>query len=550
MRGTRRLAWAAAAVCAFIGGHRAGRRRAPEGAAPPTLDWQPCGTAANVTCATATVPLDYDKPQGQTIKLHLAKSAAIDQAHKIGSLFINFGGPGGTAADRFERAGRPTGPASTSASTSSPWIRAASARARRRSTARPTRRPTGSTRSRSRRRTTSTSSALIAKDQRYIKRCIDLNDGILAHVSTANVARDIDLLRQSLGEQKITYFGYSYGTFLGSTYASMFPTQLPGDGARRPRGRQRLHQRPDARPQRPDQRFERALGRFMQACAADHAACRGFPASGSDPWDAYDALIDKAQRQPAAGRQRHARRRRRHHRHSGRALQQGQLAGPGQGAAPTPRTATARCMKALSDGFYGDNGDGTFDPGGDRYFTIGATEQQYPRDVRTVPVGRPALVGPARALLVEQRLRRAQLRPVPGPRQRRVRRAVQGPGLGGHAARGGDDVRPGHAVPRREEPRPHAGQRPPADDARRRPHGLQPGNSPTCIDPAVEAYVNDGTLPAPGTQCRQDVASRPRPPCRRSRRRRSLKLRPHVAPFCDRHRPRPAAAPRRRGGPR
>ena len=40
-------------------------------------------------------------------------------------------------------------------------------------------------------------------------------------------------------------------------------------------------------------------------------------------------------------------------------------------------------MKALSDGFYGDNGDGTFDPGGDRYFTIGATEQQYPRDVRT-----------------------------------------------------------------------------------------------------------------------------------------------------------------------
>src|SRR5436190_2252849 len=43
--------------------------------------------------------------------------------------------------------------------------------------------------------------ALIAKDQRYIKRCIDLNDGILAHVSTANVARDIDLLRQSLGEE-------------------------------------------------------------------------------------------------------------------------------------------------------------------------------------------------------------------------------------------------------------------------------------------------------------------------------------------------------------
>src|SRR5512132_4708492 len=94
MRGTRRLAWVAAAACAR------------ESAAPPQLTWQPCGTAPNVTCATATVPLDYDKPQGQTIKLHLAKSAAIDQAHKIGSLFINFGGPGGTAADRFEARGQ------------------------------------------------------------------------------------------------------------------------------------------------------------------------------------------------------------------------------------------------------------------------------------------------------------------------------------------------------------------------------------------------------------------------------------------------------------
>jgi pimeloyl-ACP methyl ester carboxylesterase len=43
-------------------------------------------------------------------------------------------------------------------------------------------------------------------------------------VSTANVARDIDLIRKGLGEDKIAYFGYSYGTFLGATYASMFPT--------------------------------------------------------------------------------------------------------------------------------------------------------------------------------------------------------------------------------------------------------------------------------------------------------------------------------------
>ena len=55
------------------------------------------------------------------------------------------------------------------------------------------------------------------------RRCGELNRKILPHVSTANVARDIDLLRQGLGEDKIAYFGYSYGTFLGATYASLFP---------------------------------------------------------------------------------------------------------------------------------------------------------------------------------------------------------------------------------------------------------------------------------------------------------------------------------------
>ena len=64
---------------------------------------------------------------------------------------------------------------------------------------------------------------LIAKDTRYIARCIALNGPILAHASTANVARDMDLLRRSLGEQKLNYLGFSYGTFLGATYATLFP---------------------------------------------------------------------------------------------------------------------------------------------------------------------------------------------------------------------------------------------------------------------------------------------------------------------------------------
>jgi alpha/beta hydrolase fold len=78
---------------------------AQNGPTPPPLDWQACGTAANVVCADVAVPRDYRRPDRGTITLHLAKSPATDQANRIGPLFINFGGPGGTAADTFEADG-------------------------------------------------------------------------------------------------------------------------------------------------------------------------------------------------------------------------------------------------------------------------------------------------------------------------------------------------------------------------------------------------------------------------------------------------------------
>ena len=79
MRGTRRAASTAVAVCAFIGAIApvASAHQTPP---VPKLNWQPCGDAPNVTCTTAGVPLDYDAPNGQSIKLFLAKSpATVDQ---------------------------------------------------------------------------------------------------------------------------------------------------------------------------------------------------------------------------------------------------------------------------------------------------------------------------------------------------------------------------------------------------------------------------------------------------------------------------------------
>src|SRR5262245_18548775 len=99
MRGLR-LAWAAGAACAVLGvAVPVAYAQAPS---VPKLDFKPCGgRAATVQCTTAKVPLDYDRPDGRNISLFLAKSPATDQGHKLGSLFINFGGPGGTAADIF-----------------------------------------------------------------------------------------------------------------------------------------------------------------------------------------------------------------------------------------------------------------------------------------------------------------------------------------------------------------------------------------------------------------------------------------------------------------
>ena len=128
MRGPRRLAWAAVAVCAFIGA----AAPAASGQTVPKLDFQPCGgRVATVQCATAKVPLDYDRPEGRNIKLFVAKSPATDQAHKLGTLFFNFGGPGGTTADFWSSSAPTSSRRSTSATTSSGWIRAGSARARR-----------------------------------------------------------------------------------------------------------------------------------------------------------------------------------------------------------------------------------------------------------------------------------------------------------------------------------------------------------------------------------------------------------------------------------
>jgi pimeloyl-ACP methyl ester carboxylesterase len=504
MRGTRRSAWAAAAVCAFMGviAPAAGAR---ESAAPPALDWQTCGTAPNITCATAAVPLDYDKPQGQTIKLHLAKSPATDQAHKLGSLFFNFGGPGGTAADFLEFFGSDLFPAFNQrydiigmdprgVGQSEPAIDCKANQETQGIYSQPFPTPDNVK-----------PQALIAKDLRYIARCGELNRTILPHVSTANVARDIDLLRQALGENKIAYFGYSYGTFLGATYASLFPrnySRMVLDG---PIDATDYVNDPLSDLSAQSGGFERALSRFFQACARDQTNCLGF--GGDDPWDAFDQLVDRANQTPL----------------------------PAGGSDPRPvdgddiifgvigqiyakqnwpdiakALAAAQdnndgtMLRGFADGFYGRLDDGSYDPITDRYFTIGASEQQYPRNTDLY------FSAGKRSWSEHEHTwwNNGYIELNYGLWPYRDRDAFLGPFHIPNSA-----VTPLVVATTYDPATPYRGAKSLVRDLgnarlltmRGDGHTAYPGNSPTCIDPAVEAYVNDGTLPAPGTSCKQDV---------------------------------------------
>src|SRR5439155_5323563 len=115
---------------------------------------------------------------------------------------------------------------------------------------------------------------LVARDNAYVQRCVAFNGAILPYVSTANVARDMDVLRQAVGDDKLTYLGFSYGTFLGATYASLFPHRyraLVLDGAL---DADAYINHPMDTTREQTEGFERALGRFLQACAVHQDVCQ------------------------------------------------------------------------------------------------------------------------------------------------------------------------------------------------------------------------------------------------------------------------------------
>jgi pimeloyl-ACP methyl ester carboxylesterase len=256
----------------------------PTATLPPAapIAWSNCGS---FQCARFDVPLDYADPSRASMTLSLMRQPARDQQNRIGTLFVNPGGPGGSAIDflrfwapfvdrdisnRFDIvAFDPRGVGESSAIHCHDNLQEIIAL------------PPDP-------KTDAEWQQIIAANQKFADECKQKAGAVLPYLGTANVARDMDRIREALGEEKITYVGYSYGTVIGQVYADLFPTHVRAillDGV--------VDIAEDADQRNLDQTiaFEAALNRYVANCRATSCLPR-------DPKEAIDTLIATAAKSP------------------------------------------------------------------------------------------------------------------------------------------------------------------------------------------------------------------------------------------------------------
>ena len=198
------------------------RRQRP----PPRLDWQPCTVSgASMQCASLAVPLDYADPSGRKITLALSMvPATAPAAKRQGDLLVNPGGPGGAGrylaaavafgldqnvASEYNIIGfdpRGVG-ASVPALHCDPSFFAG---------VRPDYIPANK----------AAEQTLIGRARAYAADCERRFGWLLPYMTTQDVAWDMDSIRAALGQQQISYLGYSYGTYLGQVYATLFGNRV------------------------------------------------------------------------------------------------------------------------------------------------------------------------------------------------------------------------------------------------------------------------------------------------------------------------------------
>jgi len=179
---------------------------------------------AGVRCGRLSVPLDYANPNGKKIQIALIKLAATDPRKRIGSLVFNFGGPGASGVDTLDQAAKslttlrarydlvsfdPRGVERSAG------VRCGGTADLDKFTALDTLPPNAETRR-----------EIDAANRRFAQLCARDSREVLPYVGTVNAARDMDRIRGALGEEKLNYFGMSYGTQLGAVYATQYPENV------------------------------------------------------------------------------------------------------------------------------------------------------------------------------------------------------------------------------------------------------------------------------------------------------------------------------------
>lgn len=230
-RGTRivRLVSLATAIGTLAAPAGCGSARvAPKLPATQRIAWNSCyEPAKELKCARIAVPLNWQRPDGGKIELAIIRHRASRPRERIGSLFFNWGGPGVAGvpkvrdmAAELDAIGRgrfdvvswdPRGTGD-----SDHIVCFDNEQSRKEFWGRDWSIPT----------TRAESAKYVPKTAEFVKRCTSLSGELLAHISTADTVRDLDYLRQLVGDPQLNYRGISYGTFIGQTYANMFPRRV------------------------------------------------------------------------------------------------------------------------------------------------------------------------------------------------------------------------------------------------------------------------------------------------------------------------------------
>ena len=255
---------------------------APVDYVPAPIAWDEFDDSVDVSLLE--VPVDYNDPSGPQFDLFIARHRARDADNRIGSLLVNPGGPGFGGSDfalfapqifdealleRFDIVGwdpRGTGesePAIDCIDDYDPFFIGVDSTPENEAEA----------------------EAFVQVAQDFAAECVSNNEDVIEFVGTNNSARDMDAIRRALGEETISYFGFSYGSELGATWATLFPDTVRAavlDGASDPNA--------DALESSLQQLsgFSSSLDTFLAACSADEACV--FHSDG-DAEGAFDALM-------------------------------------------------------------------------------------------------------------------------------------------------------------------------------------------------------------------------------------------------------------------